>query len=126
MIRRVEDSQPSVPPAVAGEADAHFKPSLDVYSGPLDLLLYLIHKNEVDILDIPIARILDQYLEHLRILERSGQLDLFEAGEFLVMAARLMEIKSRMLLPNAPSVDDDEPLEEELVDPRRSLVEQLL
>ena len=105
---------------------ADFQPHLATFAGPLDLLLYLIHKNEIDIFDIPIRPILDQYLEHLELLQSSGKLDLANAGEFLVMASRLMEIKSRMLLPSHSELDDDEPLEEEVDDPRRSLVEQLL
>ncbi|MFQ5653998.1 MAG: segregation and condensation protein A [Planctomycetota bacterium] len=103
-----------------------FQPQLTSFSGPLDLLLYLIHKNEVDIFHIPIATILEQYMEHLKILERNGLLSLDEGGEFLVLAARLMEIKSRMLLPAPEAEIDEELLEEDLEDPRRSLVEQLL
>lgn len=92
--------------------------ALDVFYGPLDLLLYLVKRNEVDILDIPIARLAEQFLEHLRTLH---QLDVEFAGEFLVMAATLMEIKSRMLLPaDATSAEEDQP------DPRRELVKQLL
>lgn len=108
-------------------AEAHrFSAHLTTYAGPLDLLLYLIHKNEIDIFDIPIAAILEQYLEHVSQLERSGLLNLSEAGEFLVLAARLMEIKSRMLLPQLEDAEDDELLEAELEDPRTGLVEQLL
>lgn len=136
MIRKAEPGQTPPPesesanvdsPAdgAAATAEVSFHPELTTFSGPLDLLLYLIHKNEVDILDIPIAEILEQYLEHLKRLERHGLLRLNEAGDFLVMAARLMEIKSRMLLPVAPG-EEDEILEEELNDPRLSLVEQLL
>lgn len=110
--------------AEGGEPVA-FRTRLDHYAGPLDLLLYLIHKNEVDILDIPIALILDQYLRHIRDLDARSQLDLREAGEYLLMAGRLMEIKSRLLLPVEPS-DEDEILDAELEDPRVSLVEQLL
>ena len=110
---------------VSAESEA-FQPHLDSFAGPLDLLLYLIHKNEIDIFDIPIHTILDQYLGHLEELQSAGKLDLANAGEFLVMASRLMEIKSRMLLPSHSALDDDEPLEEEVEDPRRSLVEQLL
>ena len=89
---------------------------LEIFEGPLDLLLHLIKKNEVDVYDIPIAKITDQYLEVLGVLE---ELDLDLAGEYLVMAATLMHIKSRMLLP--ASEDDEE--EEE--DPRSELVQQL-
>ncbi len=90
---------------------------LDTFRGPLDLLLYLVKHNEVDICDIPIARIADQFLEYLRLVE---MIDVERAGEFLVMAATLMEIKSRLLLPR-----NDELAEEE-ADPRQELVRQLL
>ena len=90
---------------------------LPIFEGPLDLLLHLIKKNEVQITDIPIATITDQYLA---MLEELPELNLDGAGEYLVMAATLMVIKSRMLLPAA--VDDDE-LEE---DPRAELVQQLV
>ncbi|MCI0652054.1 MAG: segregation/condensation protein A [Planctomycetes bacterium] len=103
-----------------------FQPRVESFAGPLDLLLYLIHKNEVDIFDIPIAEILEQYLAHVKILERHRLIDLGEAGAFLVMASRLMEIKSRMLLPELAAAEDEGLLEEEIVDPRLSLVEQLL
>src|SRR5262249_15361414 len=92
--------------------------ALDTFHGPLDLLLYLVKRNEVDILDIPIAKLADQFLECLRVMQ---VLDIELAGEFLVMAATLMEIKSRMMLPTgAEAVEEDEP------DPRRELVKQLL
>jgi segregation and condensation protein A len=92
---------------------------LDIFEGPLDLLLYLIRKNEVDIYDIPIALITEQYLEYLDLMT---DLNLDIAGEFLVMAATLAKIKSRMLLP--PSVDSEEGEEEG--DPRAELMEHLL
>jgi segregation and condensation protein A len=89
---------------------------LDIFEGPLDLLLHLIKKNEVDVHDIPIALITDQYLAYLGLFE---QLNLDLAGEYLVMAATLMQIKSRMLLPAV----EGEPEEDE--DPRSELVQQL-
>lgn len=92
---------------------------LDSFEGPLDLLLHLIKKNEVDIWDIPIALITEQYLEYLGMM---GQLNLDLAGEFLLMASTLMQIKSRMLLP--PS--EEEEGEEEEIDPRDELVRRLL
>ena len=92
---------------------------LDIFEGPLDLLLYLIRKNEIDIYNIPIALITEQYLEYLDLM-RSLNLDL--AGEYLVLAATLIHIKSRMLLP--PVEGDDETEEGE--DPRTELVQQLL
>ncbi|PIP08511.1 MAG: chromosome segregation protein ScpA [Syntrophobacteraceae bacterium CG23_combo_of_CG06-09_8_20_14_all_50_8] len=91
---------------------------LDVFEGPLDLLLYLIRKNEIDIYNIPIALIADQYLKYLEIM-RSFNLDL--AGEYLVLASTLIHIKSRMLLPGE---EDGAPEEEQ--DPRAELVRQLL
>jgi segregation and condensation protein A len=91
---------------------------LDIFEGPIDLLLYLIRKNEIDIYNIPIVLITDQYLKCLEII-RSLNLDL--AGEYLVMASTLIHIKSRMLLP----FEDDGVTEEEQ-DPRANLVRQLL
>lgn len=91
---------------------------LDVFEGPLDLLLYLIRKNEIDIYNIPVALIADQYLKYLEII-RSLNLDL--AGEYLVLASTLIHIKSRMLLPRE---EGDAPEEEQ--DPRAELVRQLL
>jgi len=94
-----------------------YKVELDTFRGPLDLLLFLVKRNEVDLCDIPIARILEQYLEHLHAIQ---VIDVEGAGEFLVMAATLMEIKSKMLLPRGPQ---DEALED---DPRLELVKQLI
>ncbi len=92
---------------------------LDIFEGPLDLLLYLIRKNEIDIYNIPIALITKQYLEYLDLM-RSLNLDL--AGEYLVLAATLVHIKSRLLLPAAESEEEGEEGE----DPRAELVRQLL
>jgi segregation and condensation protein A len=103
-----------------------YRIELDVYHGPLDLLLYLIKRNEVDIHNIPIAPIAEQYMEFLGRLER---LDINLAGEFLVMAATLMEIKSATLAP-APAEDpdqaDDLAASEDPADPRYELIQQLL
>jgi len=95
-----------------------YRVHLDVYNGPMDLLLYLIRKEEVDVYDIPIARITEQYLEHLELIRA---LDVNLAGEFVVLAATLMEIKSRMLLPHPPPLEQDEG-----EDPRMELVRELL
>ena len=92
---------------------------LEIFEGPLDLLLHLIKKNEVSITDIPIATITEQYLAALDLMQT---LSLDVAGEFLVMAATLIHIKSRMLLP----AGDDEADEDEGVDPRDELVRRLL
>ena len=101
-----------------------YKVSLEVFEGPLDLLLYLIRKDEVDIYDIPIARIADEYAAYLETMQ---MLDLNLAGEFLVMAATLSYIKSRMLLPADSRPDEEAGAEgEEGKDPRWDLVRQLL
>jgi segregation and condensation protein A len=94
-----------------------YKVRLERFEGPLDLLLYLIKKQEIDIYDIPIAKITKQYLDYIQMLEF---LNLELAGEFLVMAATLMRIKARMLLPAREDEDD------EIEDPRKQLVQQLL
>jgi segregation and condensation protein A len=96
-----------------------YKVELDMYNGPVDLLLYLIRKEEVNIYDIPIARITDQYLKYVETLQ---VLDMNIIGDFLVMAATLMYIKSYTLLPQQGPQGD----EEEIEDPRMSLVKQLL
>jgi segregation and condensation protein A len=93
---------------------------LDAFEGPLDLLLHLIRKEEVDIWNIPIARITEQYLEYLHIMK---DLNINLAGEWLLMAATLIYIKSRMLLPPDPTATSQE---ETQVDPRKELVYQLL
>ncbi len=98
--------------------DADYKVKIPIFEGPLDLLLHLIRENEIDIYDIPIAEITRQYLDYLELMK---ELNLEIAGEFLVMAATLIQIKTRMLLP----VDEDVPPEER-EDPRIELVERLL
>ena len=99
---------------------SEYRVNLDIFAGPLDLLLYLVRKDEVDIYDISIARITEEYLRHVEILK---MLDIDLAGDFLVMAATLMEIKSAMLLPR-PEAEED--AAEDLSDPRIELVRQLL
>jgi len=94
-----------------------FRVQLDMFSGPLDLLSYLVRKHELDILDIPIALVTEQYLEMIAVLE---VVDVNAVGDFLEMATRLMEIKSRMMLPR----QEDE--EQEVEDPRHDMIEQLL
>jgi segregation and condensation protein A len=95
-----------------------YEVKLDIFEGPLDLLLYLIKKNEIDIYDVPIALITEQYLKYMEML-KSLNLDL--AGEYLVLASTLIHIKSRLLLPDpAPGEDEEE------TDPRTDLVQQLL
>jgi segregation and condensation protein A len=97
-----------------------YKVKLDAFEGPLDLLLHLIRKNEVNIYDIPIALITEQYLGYIELMQ---ELNLDVAGEFLVMAATLIHIKSRMLLPR-PDASQDDIIDEE--DPREVLVRRLL
>jgi len=99
---------------------ADYRVNLDIFAGPLDLLLYLVRKEEVDIYDIPIARVTDQYIRHIEMLK---SLDIDLAGDFLVMAATLMHIKSAMLLPRA---EPEQLGDDELTDPRAELVRQLL
>lgn len=104
---------------------------LEVFNGPLDLLLYLIKRDELDVFDIPIARITESYitaLQDVREAHASGALDIDTIGDFLVMAATLMEIKSATLLPTPPSVSDDgsPSAAEQLNDPRADLIRQLL
>jgi segregation and condensation protein A len=97
-----------------------FQVKLQAFEGPLDLLLHLIREHQIDILDIPIARITDEYLRTLALMQ---ELDLDVAGEFLVMAATLIHLKSRMLLPPEETPDGEEGEE---VDPRAELVDRLL
>ncbi|MYI74613.1 MAG: segregation/condensation protein A [Acidobacteria bacterium] len=92
---------------------------LDNFEGPLDLLVHLIRRHEIDIYDIPIALITEQYLEYLELMQ---ELDLDVAGEFLVMAATLIQIKARMLVPRPEAADE----EEDAGDPRDALVQRLL
>ena len=99
-----------------------YRVNLEVFEGPLDLLLYLIRKNELDIYDIPIDTITDQYIEYVELMK---MLDLNMAGEFIVMAATLSLIKSRMLLP-VEEQGDEEGMEDEGKDPRWDLVKQLV
>ena len=96
--------------------NTEYEVKLEIFEGPMDLLLHLIRKNEVDIFDIPIAMITDQYLEYIDMLKA---LNINVAGDFLVMASTLVHIKSRMLLP-----DHDE--DEDEVDPREEIAEQLM
>src|SRR5436853_1774879 len=106
-------------PEIVPDRDSdQLKIALGEFEGPLDLLLYLIRQEQVNIYDIPIARITDEYLRYLNLMQ---ELDLTVAGDFLVMAAQLIELKSRMLLPRDPLA-----VEEEVTDPRAELVNRLL
>lgn len=107
------------PPTLLEEMHKGYNVHLDSFDGPLDLLLLLIRKNEVDICDIPIAVITRQYLDYIKLMK---ELNLEVAGDFLVMAATLLQIKSRMLLP----LDEPEEGEEEEGDPRAELIRRLM
>jgi segregation and condensation protein A len=97
--------------------DMHFRVDLDIFRGPLDLLLYLVRKHELDIANIAIAHITEQFVRHIEVLEK---LDVNAVGDFIEMAGILIEIKSRMVLPHS------EEQEESIDDPRDELVQQLL
>lgn len=94
-----------------------FRVALDIFRGPLDLLLYLVRKHELDILDIPVAKVTQQFIEYLEVLQ---ELDVNAVGDFIEMASTLLEVKSRMALPT--EVEEVEEVE----DPREELVERLL
>jgi segregation and condensation protein A len=110
MAHRIEAAQP---------AESSYQVRIENFEGPLDLLLHLIKKNEINIYDIPIALIARQYLEYIEAMKT---LNLNVAGDFLVMAATLLQIKSKMLLPSDKAAHD----EEEGPDPRDELVRRLL
>ncbi len=115
-------ADPVVPREDEGRRD-NYRVRLEIFEGPLDLLLFLIKKDEIDIKDIPIARITQQYLEYINLME---QLDIAVAGDFVVMAATLIYIKSKMLLPPPPPDSILAGEESLLEDPRAELVERLL
>jgi segregation and condensation protein A len=103
--------------------DAEFRVQLGTFEGPLDLLLHLIKKHELQILDLPIAFITERYLEYLKLMR---ELDLDVAAEYLLMAATLAHLKSKMLLPRAPSDQPEENESGEELDPRLELIRRLL
>ena len=109
------------PEIISSSDGEELKLVLGEFAGPMDLLLYLIRQEQVSIYDIPVARITDEYLRYLRLMQET---DIAVASEFLVMAATLIEIKSRMLLPPDPTAEDG--AAPEIEDPRRELVERLL
>ncbi|MBT1071562.1 segregation and condensation protein A [Pelotalea chapellei] len=114
-MKQVREDNPSLLDSCKGYYNVH----LDVFDGPLDLLLHLIRKNELDVRDIPIAVITRQYLDFIKLMK---DLNLEVAGDFLLMASTLLHIKSRMLLP----LDDQEEGEVEEADPRAELIRRLL
>ena len=104
---------------ITADSGDELKLKLGEFAGPLDLLLFLIRQEQANIFDIPIAKITDEYVKYIRLMK---SLDIAVAADFLVMAATLIEIKSKMLLPRDPSAPD----EEEFEDPRKELVDRLL
>ncbi len=104
---------------ITAESSDELQIKLGQFAGPLDLLLYLIRQEQANIFDIPIATITDEYVKYVRLMKK---LDIAVAADFLVMAAQLIEIKSRMLLPRDPNVAEDDEIE----DPRKELVDRLL
>lgn len=116
-------SEPSPTPAAHGPEplDPNFRIELPNFEGPLDLLLHLIRKHELDILDLPVAFITDKYLEYLNLLQG---MNLDVASEYLVMAATLAHIKSKTLLPRPPDDQDDDDVDQ--LDPRAELIRRLL
>lgn len=113
------DFHTSQPQIVGERGDEGLNLKLGEFAGPLDLLLYLIKQEEANIFDIPVAKITDAYLQYLKLMQT---LDITVAGDFLVMAATLIELKTKMLLPRDPLLDG----EEEMDDPRKELVDRLL
>ena len=118
-VEQLEFDFENVEATIVRESRDELRLKLGEFAGPLDLLLYLIRREEANIFDIPIAKITDEYLRYIRLLEK---FDVAMAAEFLVMAATLIEIKSKMLLPQEPTEEG----EEEIEDPRKELVDQLL
>ena len=118
-VEQLEFDFENVEAEIVRESRDELKLTLGEFAGPLDLLLYLIRREEANIFDIPIAKITDEYLRYIKLLEK---FDVAVAAEFLVMAATLIEVKSKMLLPQEPIEEG----EEELEDPRQILVDQLL
>jgi len=108
----------AMPQIISDDTTDDLKVLLGEFEGPLDLLLHLIRQEQVSIYDIPVARITDEYLRYLRVMQ---ELDIAVAGDFLVMAATLIELKTKMLLPRDPQA-----AAEEVDDPRNDLVNQLL
>jgi segregation and condensation protein A len=119
--KRPARSLPELPaPRPADDDTMSFRVDLDIFRGPLDLLLYLVRKHELSVTDIPIAPITEQFLDHMAVLEH---LDINVVGDFLEMASILIEIKSKLLLPQEEETgESEEPWE----DPREQLVQQLL
>ncbi len=120
---RAKAEQPEVPPLESAPIEGAYSVQLPMFEGPLDLLLHLCQKHELNILDIPISFVTGKYLEYLAIMQL---MDLDIASEYLVMAATLAHIKSKMLLPAPPPGQEDDALLEEEEDPREALIRRLL
>ncbi len=122
---RPESGQAAPSPSIEDQRlnTGGYRVSLPMFEGPLDLLLHLVQKHELDILNIPIAFITERYVEYIQLLD---ELNIDLASEYLVMAATLVHIKSRMLLPNAPEDESSDGTDEEELDPRAELVRRLL
>ena len=118
----------NAPPLASSEADPNaYSVQLPNFEGPLDLLLHLCQKHELDILDIPISFVTEKYLEYLALMQlAAGPFGLDVAAEYLLMAATLAHIKSKMLLPAPPPGQDDDALALEEEDPREALIRRLL
>src|SRR5437667_517231 len=110
----------STPEIVSDSDTDDLKIVMGEFAGPLDLLLHLIRQEQVSIYDIPVARITEEYLRYLQLMK---DLDIALAGDFLVMASTLIDLKSRMLLPQDPLAEGEE---EDLTDPRAELINRLL
>lgn len=113
----------AVPEEPTTPFEGEWSVELDVFEGPLDLLLHLVRRHELDILDIPISFVAEKYLEYLEFMRA---LDIEVAGDYLVMAATLAFLKSRELLPTEPDLEGEAELLEEGVDPREELIRRLL
>lgn len=121
-----DDSKPKEPPETVDSdlpREGEYRVSLPTFDGPLDLLLHLVQKHELDILTLPIAFIAEKYVEYIRKME---ELSIDIASEYLVMAATLVHIKSRMLLPPDPTQIQEDELPEDEEDPRAELIRRLL
>jgi len=125
----VRPDNPNPEPRTPAPPSGDYRVRLDAYAGPLDLLLYLVKRHEIDLHDIPVAELTEQYLRHLEVIK---SIDVESAGAFLVMAATLVEIKSRMIIPASQREGDEaegeDPTQsiEDQSDPRYELVQQLL
>ncbi|PRP99567.1 segregation and condensation protein A [Enhygromyxa salina] len=123
-VERAKPERPATDSMADGVGSrSSYAVALDVFEGPLDLLLHLVRRHELDILDIPIAFITEKYIEYISL---ARSLDIEVAGEYLLMAATLAFLKSRELLPVIPGEDEDEQDEEDGVDPREELIRRLI